>query len=260
VKSVPSRESALSPQQFKRRIVHDYFVRVHMGLILAAVIASGVLTSRLLLELHVHSMRLRYPLAILGSYLVFFLLVRMWIWYVCRRKMRLAALGNIDTGSIDIGSGGGSSSPSVRFGGGSSGGAGASDVWGGPATSNLAPVSQGGSHSGGSSWNCDIDLDDDWLVVILVVALVAAIVVAAGYLIYVAPTVLPEAAWQAGLASTLTRVTTRVDHDNWVTSLLRASAITFAVVFLLAGAVGWVAHHHCPHAVKLIEVFHCPGH
>src|SRR5436190_10608234 len=77
-------------QRLKRRILHDYFVRIHMGLILAAVTASGVLTSKGLLELGVHSMRFRYPVAVLGSYLAFLLLVRVWIWYVSHRRRSMA--------------------------------------------------------------------------------------------------------------------------------------------------------------------------
>ena len=44
-------------KRYVRRIAHAYFVRFHMGLILGAVIGSGVLTSKLLLEIGVHSLR-----------------------------------------------------------------------------------------------------------------------------------------------------------------------------------------------------------
>src|SRR5437763_14811304 len=125
------------PQRFTDRILHAYFVRIHMGLILTAVTASGVLTSKGLLAAGVVSLRFRYPVAVLCSYLVFLALVRIWIWYVCRR--RSAAQSSSGSGSsFDLGDfdfGGGSSSGSggggggggiepVRFGGGSSGGGG----------------------------------------------------------------------------------------------------------------------------------------
>jgi hypothetical protein len=39
--------------------------------------------------------------------------------------------------------------------------------------------------------------------------------------------------------------------------VLRSTWIPFAIVLVLAGAVGWEAHHHCPSATRLVEVFHC---
>lgn len=246
-----------SEKRFRQQIVHGYFVRFHMALILSAVVASGILTSKFLLECGIHSMRLRYPLAVFGSYLVFFLLVRVWIWYVCRVKMRTVKLGNFDAEDISLG---GSSQP-FRFGGGTSGGGGASDAWDDSAAANIAPRSAGsalGSKSGGSKFGgFDLDLGDDGMILVLLAVLVLSIVVAGGYLIYVAPSLLPEAAWQALLASSLTRVSKRIDHQDWLASVLRASSIPFAAVLVVAGTLGWVAHSHCPPAVKLHEVLFC---
>lgn len=246
-----------SEKRFRQQIIHGYFVRFHMALILSAVVVSGVLISKILLECGVHSMRMRYPLAVLGSYLVFFLLVRIWIWYVCRVQLRIESLGNFDADDIPLG---GSSQP-FKFGGGTSGGAGASDAWDDSAAANIAPRSAGsalGSKSGGSKFGgCDIDLGDDGMILVLLAALVLSIVVAGGYLIYVAPNLLPEAAWQALLASSLTRVSKRIDHQDWLASVLRASSIPFAAVLVVAGTLGWVAHTHCPPAVKLHEVLFC---
>jgi hypothetical protein len=254
---------------FKRRVAHDCFVRFHMSLILAAVVASGVLGSKLLLLLGIHSMRLRYPLAILGSYAVFFLLVRVWIWYVSRVHTRSFGFGSSKSsggGSIDFGSGGGGSgggSGSFRgFGGGTSGGGGASDSWDDPAiesnVSGSAQVSSGGgSHWFSGSGGGDLDLGDDWAILLLLAALVLAIVFAGGYLIYVAPSILPEAAWQAALATTLVRSTKKADHQNWMKCILRSSAIPFAVILILGSAIGWEARKHCPKAVKLSQVWYC---
>lgn len=264
--AAPDRAAPDPVAQFKDRIVHNYFLRIHMTLILSAVIASGLLSSKLLLEMRVHSMRLRYPLAILGSYLVFLMLIRMWIWYVARSPFRTSSGPDV-SGSLDdigIGGSGGGGSPKVSFGGGSSGGAGASDSWDSPVSSAVVPQSSSGSSSGsrwfsGGGKGFDLDFDDDGVVLILIAVLVLGIVCAGGYLIYVAPNLLPECAFQAVLASTLTRVTKRVDHENWVATALRASAIPFAIVLILAGTLGWAAHSHCPSAVKMHEVFHCPA-
>ena len=272
VAKAPSQTLA---QRFKERILHGHFVRIHMSLILTAVTMSGVLTSKGLLEAGVVSLRFRYPVAVLCSYLVFLGLVRIWIWYVCRRQAAASGsgsgsgwiLGNFDFGgrggSGGGGGGGGSGGVgggSVRFGGGDSGGGGASSLWeadaaAGPSAPMPAPVP-----SGGSRWSLpDIDLgggDDGWEIVLLLAALVLAIVLAGGYLIYVAPQILPEAAWQAVLASTLTRVK-KDDHHGWMTGVMKSTVLPFAIVMVLAGALGWVAHKHCPTATKLVAVFSC---
>jgi hypothetical protein len=272
-----SSEPTASEEGFKRRLAHDCFVRVHMTLILTAVVASGVLGSKLLLMLHVHSMRLRYPLAILSSYLVFFLLVRIWIWYVCRVHNRSFGRGNLnDSGGFSFGGSGGSGNSSIDlpggggsgkfegFGGGSSGGGGASDSWGPAVQADLASASQpssggggGGSHWFSGSGGGDLDLGDDWAILLLLAALVLAIVFAGGYLIYVAPSILPEAAWQTGLAATLVGATKKADHTNWMTCILRSSAIPFGIILLLGSALGWEARKHCPQAVKLSQVWYC---
>jgi len=258
-------------RQYERRVLHDHFVRFHMSLILAAVIASGILVSKGLLGLGVHSLRLRYPLAVLGSYLVFLLLVRLWIWYVSIHRAAIFGIGNLDPGGSGSGgssgglfgfggsgeSGGGGGGFS-RFGGGDSGGAGATTSW----ESNVAAasLSQPAPSSGSSGWfpklNFDFDLDDGWWVVLLLAVLILAILGSAGYLIWAAPHVLPEAAGQALLATTLTRVS-KEEHHNWMRGVLRSTWIPFAIVLLLAAVLGWEAHSHCPSASRLIDVFHC---
>lgn len=254
--------------RLEQRIAHRFFVRFHMSLILTAVIASGVLTSKALLELGVHSLRLRYPLAVLGSYAVFVVLVRIWIWYVkiCCLGASLPSfgggIGNWN-GSLDLGSGGGARSSSGGgfrgFSGGSSGGGGASGAWEAGVTSQPAPVS---SSSSSWSWLPDLDFggsgdNDGWLVLLLLAALVLAIIGAGGYLVWAAPHILPEAAAQALLASTLARAARSQGH-SWISGVLRSTCIPFLLVLLLAGALGWSAHRHCPAALKLVDVFACP--
>jgi hypothetical protein len=183
--------TALSPslaQRFKQRILHGYFVRIHMGLILTAVTASGLLASKGMLMAGVLSLRFRYPVAILCSYLVFLGLVRMWIWYVCRRQA--AGVGSLDFANIDLTGGGGSSGGSgggggsFRFAGGNSGGGGASGVWEADADAGVTPPVSAPASSGGSGWSLpkiDLDLGDDgWEILLLLAALVLAMAFAGG--------------------------------------------------------------------------------
>ncbi len=256
---------ATADQKYQSRILRQYFVRFHMSLILAAVIASGVLLSKGLLELGVHSLRLRYPLAVLGSYLVFLLLVRVWMWYVSTRMAASSFFSSSGSGgsfSFD-GPGGGSGSGGGGFrgfGGGDSGGGGASGSWDSESSAAMMaePIPAPATSSGWfPSLDLDIDCDDGFWVLILLAALVAAILGAGGYLIYAAPHILPEAAWQALLATSLHRAAKQTCPD-WRMGVLRSTGIPFAAVLVLATALGWEAHHHCPSAVRLVQVFNCP--
>src|SRR5581483_2425723 len=94
-------------EQLERRVAHDYFCRFHMYVILAAVICSGVLSSKVLMETGV-SLGYRYPIAVAISYFVFLLLIRVWIWYVSIRSGR--GFRGPDLGSLDFGGGGGGGS------------------------------------------------------------------------------------------------------------------------------------------------------
>src|ERR1017187_6683296 len=133
---VGNTPSTVDGAQLERRIAHDYFVRFHMTVILAAVISSGVLASKCLMELGV-SLRFRYPIAVLASYCVFLLLIRVWIWYVTVHSLAGFQLANLNFGggggqggSFGLGGGGsGSGGGFPGFGGGDSGGGGASSSW-----------------------------------------------------------------------------------------------------------------------------------
>jgi hypothetical protein len=140
-------------QRFKQRILKNYCVRFHMSLILMAVVASGVLSSKFMLAAGVRSLWLRCPAAVLCAYGVFLGLVRLWIAYVLvRRRAAEAGVAAIATGggsergdgdagsrsrgrlldAVDLdlsGAGSDGGGGSVSFGGGASGGGGASDSW-----------------------------------------------------------------------------------------------------------------------------------
>jgi hypothetical protein len=262
--------------QFERRILHDYFVRFHMSVILAAVISSGVLSSRLLMAFGV-PLHLRYPIAVLASYCVFLVLVRVWIWYVSVRTaagLQIAnRIANLNfgcggsRGSLDIGGGfsGGSGSGGgfSGFGGGASGGGGASSSWEGNDAAAIVsqPSSVSSGSAGGHSWP-DLDFgdgdDDSWMVIALLIALVAGILGGGIYLVYAAPHILPEAAGQVLLAGTLKQAS-RQQHHTWVDGLVWSTWIPFVLVLIIAGALGWEAHRHCPVALRLLEVLNCPA-
>ena len=80
--SVANSANADSLEYFKRRFPERFFVRFHMTMLLTGVCAAGLIASKLLLELGLRSMLVRYLIAVCVSYAIFFLLMRIWLGYV----------------------------------------------------------------------------------------------------------------------------------------------------------------------------------
>jgi hypothetical protein len=74
--------------RFRQDILTWCFVRTHMSLIVSGTISSGLLATTLMHLLGVQSMAVRYPLAVLASYLGFFGLPGPGAW-----RERLACAG-----------------------------------------------------------------------------------------------------------------------------------------------------------------------
>lgn len=241
------------PGGLKQRILKRYFVRFHMSLILAATVGSGVTASKVLLLAGVHSMLVRYPLAVLLSFGVFLGLIRIWIWYVHARpsgKASQVADGLADV-ALDWTPGPGSGSAGFHPGGGGSGGGGASDLW-----------DSGGGAGGSGSWVPDVDLDVDFdgegaLVLVVLAVLMVAIFGAGVYLVWLAPEILAEAAVSVILAGSIARTSRKLDREGWVEGVLRRTWIPLLLVLLLSGAFGWVCREACPEARTLAEVLAC---
>jgi hypothetical protein len=107
--------------RFKCALTHRYFIRLHMTILISLVLLAVLLASSGLTHAGVRNMGLRYPIAVLFSYLIFFVLVRIWIAYVCRASRGRRDSQSGSSSSVDVGdlfSGGSSGS------GGSSSGAG----------------------------------------------------------------------------------------------------------------------------------------
>ncbi|MBK7599332.1 MAG: hypothetical protein IPJ07_12740 [Acidobacteria bacterium] len=280
----------LTEPKFKQRLLSKYFVRLHMLLILGAVGFSGVISSKLLLMVGLHSLMIRYPIAVMTAYGVFFILIRLWLWYIgisprAREQLSSSRSGRSGSGgvvSLDIGSsgggGGGGSSGWSGFRGGSSGGGGASDNWSDAATKvNFLAASDPGPSAGGGSFNpgslgssssgggkssgggVDLDLGDDgfWaiLALVLLIVLILGIFGSAVFLIYQAPAIFGEAAFHAALASGLIKASKGMDNEDWKGSVFKATWIPFAVILSAAIAFGWAAHRYCPAATKATDIF-----
>lgn len=248
-------------------LTKHFSLRLHMTVILVATFAVGLLTVHGLFAIHVAKLWMRYAIAVIVAYGAFLGLLKMWLIYfaICIRH----AHGKASSGGVDISdfcdfSSGGSSSGSsssisdLGSGGGKFGGGGASGSWGtsGPQPVIVAPVkSSGGSGSGGGF---GLDLDGDEIVLVLIIIAVATAIIGAGaYLVWAAPTILSDTAFNAILASALIHKTRKVSHPEWVGSVVHATAIPFAIVFALTVLMGWYAQHICPTALRVRDAIHC---
>jgi hypothetical protein len=248
--------------RFQQDILQRFCVRRHMALIVGGTFFSGLLASKLMHLLGVQAMAIRYPLAVLASYLAFFALVRLWI--ACVLPSRRAHDKNDAPDAVDfdvngdVGSSGGST---LRSGGGSSGGAGATGNWDASEVTvqAIAPSTSGGGSGGLSSSGFDSDVDSDSVVVIVAFVALAAILLSAGaYVVYIAPEILLEAAFQAALATGLVRPTKKLREADWVGGVFKRTWWLFVLVALAAFLVGSVVSSVCPNATKASDAWpHC---
>jgi len=248
-----------SEKRLAAALQHRYFLRLHMTAILAATILVGLGLTRLLFALGV-IFAVRYAIAVLGAYAAFVGFVKLWLAYISARG------GNDWLDSVNFSGGGSSSSSSASSssgssfgsGGGKFGGAGASGNWdeAAPKAAIIAPPpvkSSGGSKS--SSGGSD-DLGE-LVLVFLIIALVVAILASFAWLVWAAPGILSETAFNAALAGVLTPHAHKAAHGNWIGSVLKKTAIPFVLIFGLAIAAGAWAQHICPQAHRLADAMNC---
>jgi len=270
-------------RRFCGALTHRYFIRVHMTVMMALVVLTGVLSSRGLLRAGLTNMAWRYPLAVAISYLVFFGLVRLWLAYVCRaalvRSRSRESGGSSGDWLSDVsfesggGSGGSGSVGRLVSGGGNFGGGGSSASFGegGGSTSRaVLPVMQnqsassssstasahvGSGKAGGGGGGGGGGGDGDGLLLLLLFVVVVVAVAGAGvYLVYQAPAILSESAFQVVLASGLARGA-RSSHDpGWAGSLAKSTIIPFLLVLAVSGVFGYQAHKRCPSAATARDV------
>jgi len=198
--------------------------------------------------------------------------MRIWLWYVGASSKDDSALPDLDVGdALDLGQmsvdvvPGGAGIDDVADGalsgtGGDFGGGGASDMWGDASTasgsvrSSAASSAQGGSSGKSGGRGFDLDLGDEAIVLIALALLLLVIFGAGAYLVYAAPEILSEAAFQALLAAGLIKASRKISRQGWMGSVLRATCVPFLVVLLMTGVFGWVAQKHYPHAARLADI------
>src|SRR5581483_10410976 len=270
-----------SEKRLAAALQHRYFLRLHMMAILTATILVGLGITRLLFIVHLDVFALRYAIAVLAAWGSFILFVKLWLAYISARSH-----GGSDWADAINFSGGGSSSSSSSSsssgssfgsGGGKFGGAGASGGWseeGAPSRAAIVPLppqqqpvsstssasSASSHHSGGGSKSSGGSSSDDLgelILVVLIIALVVATVLSFAWMVWAAPGILGETAFNAVLAGALGHHAHTASNGNWVGSVLKKTAIPFVLIFGMAIAVGAWAQHICPQAHRLADAMNC---
>ena len=233
-------------ERFKRR----HALRFHMSLILLAMISSGLLATKFMLVLEMTNVMWRYPLAVVFAYGVFFVSVKVWLLYISPgAAARKAHDSSVNVGDLlpDMpiyGGGGYNTAPAFEGGGGEFSGAGASGSFGNVdavlADRGTSPLLDSAMDTGGGIGDAVGDaageavsaLGDEGgclvVVILSVLAAMLAVIVGGGaYLVYEAPFILSEAAFEFILAASLLRGTRRMNSGVWLGSVFKTTSIPF---------------------------------
>ena len=249
---IMSREREVG--RVRRALERLHSLRLQMMLIVALTAATGFLTSALLLSGGLHSMPLRYPIAVLGAYLAF--LFFLWCWLRLRWEdfVEMPDLGGHMSGSGSSGvSSGGSGladiAPPWQGGGGQSGGGGASGSWDGGGSSASSDVLP----DVGDAVSSSLDAEELVVVIIALLALAAALV-AAFWIVWIAPTLFAELTLDAALATGLYKRLKKIEGDHWLRTAIRRTIWPFVGVAVLFTAAGAAMHAYAPQAKSIGQV------
>ncbi len=246
---------------FQEKLLKRYFVRWHMSLILMATVASGLLVDKALLKLGFDTMSWRYAISVLAAYGFFFLAVRMWVWYAAGVAVTISlpdlnsnGTGDIGIPNIDIGGGGVEGEAGFTgFAGGDSGGGGASDLFDTPVVSSGGG---GGGGGGGSSFDFSLDLDEGFWILLVLAVVVIVIAMAGGYLIWMAPEILPDVALECAIGAGLVK-SLKDQEAGWAGRLLWNTWIPLVIVMIVAFFAGAFIQGTCPGATSVRAALHC---
>lgn len=247
--------------RFIRWIRDRFLLRFHMAFILLGTFVAGLLATKILLELEQDALWLRYLIAVVVAYVAFVGLVRLWLAYLAwaardeREGVGPDAVDLVD-GLCEAGEFF-SWSPSTvdAVPGGDFGGAGATGSWN---VADAAPLraSDGAGAVAESGVSIGFDLDEAvWIIVAAVIAL--AILCVGVYLIWMAPAMLAEVAFEAALASAVVRRAKKAESAGWIRSVVGSTFWPFVIVLLFSVAAGWAAQQYCPDAIRMLDAIRC---
>jgi hypothetical protein len=226
-------------ERFRSNFQDRFLLRFHMFLITLAMLLSGVLVSKVLWTFGVRALLIRYPVAVLCSYGIFFVLIRLWLWYVSLKGGRDDSDGSSSYDELDDGL----ATDGVIAG---------AEL----ATSGVRHTRRAYSKASNFDLGDLSDGDGEGLVLALLLLVLLALFGSSLYLIWEAPALLTEAAVQMVLATSLRRATRQIDTPDWAGSVLGKTWAPFAIVLFLTFAFATAARHYCPTATRLTEIIH----
>ncbi len=243
----------MDKKQFIKRLQLRIPARWHMSLICLTTIAAGVLSSKVLLFFNLAEPMIRYGSAVLFSYVVFFVLIHFWLkLYFNRDKEKPSddVMDGIEVVEIeDIGASRvGCDTASYEHGGNFSGG-GARSSW----EIRNEGVTSPGEESADSKEVLSLGDIDEGAIVILIIAAFAIVFGSAGFLIYQAPEILFEAAFEVVLAGGLLRQTKKMQSEGWHYSIFKRTWWLFALVLTVSMTFGFMMKKQCPDAFSFAQ-------
>lgn len=248
-------------QHMRRRLQKRHWLRLHAAVTGGLSLAAMSLISLCLLHAGVHSMGLRYGLALACGYLLYLLLVRLWAGCMLRRDWDTGDAGSDVPGSSGkSGSADTADTAGLESGqGGSYGGGGAGGHWDdGAAVPDIAPASSGLELP-------DVDVSgldalDEGAVVLVPVLLVFAVLLVAVtgmgslvWLVFGADLFLTVAV-EVAFALLMTRTLYVVEREGWLLAALRISWTPVLGALVAAVALGLLADWLFPQADTLAQV------
>jgi hypothetical protein len=229
----------------RERLLRESAPRVQLAVIIGLAGLAAFICSAVTLRIGFLWMAVRYPLAVMCGYAIFFGLIRWWIVWQRRADdaQSRSSVADVAAEVLDVRVPGRGSADVPLFGAGRSGGGGASAQFIGPSG---APVPK----AGGRGVAIDLDLDEAWWLV-LVIACVAGGAIAIGYVVYAAPLLLAEVALDAAVVSVLYRRLKKDDVSHWAMTVLRRTWIPALALVVFAAIGGYAMQQVAPEAQSI---------
>ncbi len=236
-----------------------------MSLILICTVLSGVIFSKFLLFSGLSHIVIRYSIVLLFAYSCFFILMRLWLQYLTapyrksKRNDSLIDAADVISNFPDLPLSRGASR--VVGHGGKFGGGGVSDAWGeaGGVAETLSTVGETTTGAIGEGVTGVGEVvaglaDEGGIVLIPLIVLLVVLLGGGVYLIYEAPVIFSEAAFEIVLAATLIKRAKAIDSPDWIGSVFRATWPAFVLTAAITILAGWAMMHYFPGAAKITDV------
>lgn len=203
--------------------------RFQMFIILCGTALSGFLSSVVLVELGVHSMWLRYPLAVIGAYAAFLLFLWLWILYY-RFQLQPSTETTEDDDPILLLD----DYHTMPF----------------PHHHHNYELERDTTNDSVSLESLDFDCEDLFVLLAILIAIGSALT-ASIYFIITAPVLLAEMMLDGVLCMALYRRFQHIEQHFWIESALSRTIVPFLLVAIVFGITGGILQWYAPEAVTI---------